>query len=409
MLDSLDFVEFVFFAYHPDPVVLVDLQGKCIRINAAFEQSFNVSVAVVVGNDLTAIVKWNQWDDVWLTQDYPSQYILWRENSGKKIIEKVSVIPVVSDRQSMAAYLIVQDITETQLLEERYREKKEILDLIESNSSDIIAVVDDQGSIRYISPSYSTIFGRPHSEVIHRYALEYVHPEDVPFLEQRLKESLNGFVYWPPVEFRYLHMNGEWKYLDARATPVETKNGMGQITLFLRDITQRKEQEELIQHIAYYDALTDLPNRHYLRKRLEQMLNSEPKQLALLFIDLDGFKQVNDTQGHTAGDVLLQQVSERLSRHLPKDGFLARMGGDEFIILLDDQTDCRQFAQMVLRLFETPFVVHGQPNLLTTSIGISVYPKSGRTAEELIRTADIALYQAKNNGKNSFSTFSTGV
>ncbi len=359
-----------------------------------------------MGTNIQLIVGWDQWGDEFPDGErYISQEISRFNRLGRKITEEVVLIPCEGDGVAGAFYLMIRDITEIRSLEESYRAKSEILHLIESNSSDIIAVIDDRGIVRYVSSSYTVIFDRHKSEVVNRNALDYIHPDDLHFVQQRLEESLKGEIYWLPVEFRYLHNNGEWIYLDVRATPVETQNGIGQVTLFLRDISQRKGHEELIHHIAYYDSLTDLPNRHFLYERLEQLLSAHPERLGLLFIDLDGFKQVNDTQGHSAGDQLLQQVSRRLARHLPVNGFLARMGGDEFIVLLDALTNFKQFAQMTLHLFEEPFFIEGRNNSLSTSIGISVYPFHGTSAEELVRTADIALYQAKEKGKNRYSCY----
>ena len=410
MSSGLDISYSLLFTRYPDPMVLIDHNGNCLKINVAFAVQFGLSVEEVVDHPITMLIEWINWESIWqgVVQLQTSQEITWRDDAGHMITEKITLIPVEMDQQVVAVYLIIQDITESKLMEERCRAKSEILDLIETNSSDFIAVVDDQEIIRYASPSYTTIFGRALTEIVNRHALEYVHPDDVPFLRQRLVESLSGEIYWLPIEFRFSHVDGSWIYVDVRATPVKTQNGISRITLFLRDISKRKQQEEQINHMAYYDTLTDLPNRHFLRERLEQVLNHQPDRLGFLFIDLDGFKKVNDTQGHTAGDILLQQVAQRLMRMLPENGFLARMGGDEFVILLDELqsvTDVHQFAQVMLSLIVEPFLVYDQTIQLTTSIGISMYPEHGRSAEELIRTADIALYQAKNKGKNSYSVY----
>jgi diguanylate cyclase (GGDEF)-like protein/PAS domain S-box-containing protein len=391
-------------------MVLIDHTGNCLKINAAFAVQFNLPVEAVVDRPITTVLEWVDWQSIWqeVVQLHTSQEITWLDGAGRMMTEKITLIPVERDQMVVAVYLIIQDISESKLMEERYRAKSEILDWIEANSSDFIAVVDDQEIIRYASPSYTTIFGRALTEIVNRHALEYVHPDDVPFLRQRLVESLSGEIYWLPIEFRFSHIDGRWIYVDVRATPVKTQNGKSQITLFLRDISKRKQQAEQINHMAYYDTLTDLPNRHFLRERLEQALNHQPDRLGFLFIDLDGFKKVNDTQGHTAGDILLQQVAQRLMNVLPKNGFLARMGGDEFVILLDELqsvADVQQFAQIMLSVIAEPFLIYDQTVQLTTSIGISLYPEHGHSAEELIRTADVALYQAKNKGKNSYSMY----
>lgn len=398
------------FANFPDPMLLLDNYGHCLKVNASFAVYFDVSQEEAVGKHITEIIEWENWDSIWneAVQLHTSKEFMGRVVAGNRMIDKVTFIPVVVEEHVIAVYLVIRDITKYKKKEEKHQNKIEILHLIESNSSDVIAVVDEQEIVRYISPSYTKIFGRPITEILHRHALEYVHPDDIPFLRQRLTESMSGIIYWPPNEFRYLHVDGRWIYSDVRATPIEIENNIGRIILFMRDISVRKQQEELIFRMAYYDTLTELPNRRFLRERLEQALNREPDQLGLLYIDLDGFKQVNDTQGHTAGDNLLRQVGARLTHNLPEHGFLARMGGDEFVILFEELTSVKevhQFAQMVLCLMAEPFVVDVQTVQLTTSMGISIYPEHGGSAEELIRTADIALYQAKNQGKNRYSLY----
>ena len=414
MSSGFDGSDSILFTRYPDPMVLIDHDGNCLKINGAFAVQFGVSVEAVVDRPITTVLEWVDWQSIWqeVVQLQTSQEITWLDGAGRMMTEKITLIPVERDQLVVAVYLIIQDISESKRMEERCREKSEILDLIETNSSDFIAVVDDQEIIRYASPSYTTIFGRELTEIVNRHALEYVHPDDVPFLRQRLVESLSGEIYWLPIEFRFSHIDGSWIYVDVRATPVKTQNGKSKITLFLRDISKRKQQAEQINHMAYYDTLTDLPNRHFLRERLEQALNYQPDLLGFLFIDLDGFKKVNDTQGHSAGDILLQQVARRLMSVLPENGFLARMGGDEFVILLGELqsvTDVLPFARVVLSVIAEPFLIYDQTVQLTTSIGISVYPEHGDSAEDLIRTADVALYQAKNKGKNSYSMYITSM
>jgi diguanylate cyclase (GGDEF)-like protein/PAS domain S-box-containing protein len=174
------------------------------------------------------------------------------------------------------------------------------------------------------------------------------------------------------------------------------------------------EQRQLIDQLAYqalHDTLTGLPNRTLLERRLDQALADARRhnwQLAVLFIDLDRFKQINDTLGHALGDQVLQQVAQRLEGCLRKSDCLARMGGDEFTVLLTELADSRhalRVAQKLLAAFEAPFHIEGRDLFLTTSIGISLYPRDGKDAVTLQRKADTAMYRAKNHGKNSCEFF----
>ena len=180
---------------------------------------------------------------------------------------------------------------------------------------------------------------------------------------------------------------------------------------YFRDITDRKVAEERIQYLAYYDALTGLPNRALLQDRLAKTLAGARRQkdkVALLFLDLDGFKNINDSLGHAIGDLLLQEISERLRKWGREQDTVARLGGDEFLILLTDIKDASDAAVAAERLMDamtTEFVVQGHSFKVSCSIGISIFPEHGADGETLISRADAAMYSAKESGRNSFRFF----
>jgi diguanylate cyclase (GGDEF)-like protein len=180
--------------------------------------------------------------------------------------------------------------------------------------------------------------------------------------------------------------------------------------LVYRDIAERRQAEERLRVVATHDPLTALPNRTLLHEHLSHALAKAQRynrQLAVLFIDLDRFKNVNDTLGHEAGDLLLQIAAQRLSDCVRETDTMARQGGDEFVVLMDELFDLGPVAgvcQRILDAMARPFIVHGQEVLLTASIGISVFPEDGRT---LLKNADIAMYRAKEKGKNNYQFYST--
>lgn len=179
----------------------------------------------------------------------------------------------------------------------------------------------------------------------------------------------------------------------------------------VRDITERKKAEELINFYAYHDPLTELPNRRYFENKLSKAINDAKqrnKMLAILFLDLDGFKQVNDTLGHSAGDKLLRMIASRLSNHFNEKAVVSRLGGDEFTILIYDLDyfhEAYDEAKFILELFQKQFTISGVNFTITASIGCSLYPDEGTTAEELMINADIAMYDAKQSGKNKCRFF----
>lgn len=189
-------------------------------------------------------------------------------------------------------------------------------------------------------------------------------------------------------------------------------NGEGYNLALVRDITARKQQERHIEYLAYHDYLTGLPNRSLIMERLEQALvytRRHERALAVLFIDLDRFKTINDTLGHSIGDMLLKQVGMRFVSAVRKDDTVGRIGGDEFLILLSDLADPGDSLHVIEKIhasLSAPFLVDDREFFITASIGVSLYPRDADTAETLVRYADNALYLAKEEGRNTFRFFS---
>ncbi|MGZ5178996.1 MAG: bifunctional diguanylate cyclase/phosphodiesterase [Ramlibacter sp.] len=223
---------------------------------------------------------------------------------------------------------------------------------------------------------------------------------------------------WRParVDLINYRKNGEPYWVDLDVSPVWDKER--KLTHWVavgRDVTERKLAEEKIQHLAFYDALTKLPNRQLLMDRLHAALAdpARPREGALMFIDLDNFKVLNDTLGHQKGDMLLQLVAERLRSCVAKGDTVARLGGDEFVILLENRGDkplepakgARAVAERILAALGEPYVLPGYLHHSTCSIGVTLFGKSDRTVSELLKQADLAMYQAKSAGRNTVCFF----
>ncbi|WP_173917869.1 EAL domain-containing protein [Halobacillus sp. Marseille-Q1614] len=204
--------------------------------------------------------------------------------------------------------------------------------------------------------------------------------------------------------------NSEFPVEFVITSQIENEETVGYVVTF-KDITSRRQMEEKIKYHAFYDSVTNLPNRVLFQDRLHQALNyaeSYGRSLGVLFLDLDRFKKINDTFGHTFGDRVLKKIAERLTSSLPKETTVSRQGGDEFIILIpsirtrQDVTDC---ARAVLAVFSDPFHINGQEIAVKTSIGVSIYPENGTTSEQLIKHADVAMYTAKKLSGNQFQLY----
>ncbi|MCG8668429.1 MAG: EAL domain-containing protein [Pseudomonadales bacterium] len=182
-----------------------------------------------------------------------------------------------------------------------------------------------------------------------------------------------------------------------------------------RDISEKCKQEELIRYQAYHDDLTNLPNRSLFNDRLSHALKKRTRdraKLAIFYMDLDGFKTINDSLGHAVGDSLLMQVAKRLVETLRDDDTVARLGGDEFVVLMEEvisHADVVRLAERVLQVVQKPFYLEGQELYISTSIGVSLFPDDGDTEELLVRNADIAMYKAKDQGRNCFHFYTTAL
>jgi len=211
------------------------------------------------------------------------------------------------------------------------------------------------------------------------------------------------------IEYRVSDADGRIRWLAVRGVPMRDSPGRASRMIgVLQDVTTRKAREDAVRFLAYHDALTGLPNRRLLDDRLAQAIylaQRHDRRLAVILIDLDEFKQVNDLLGHRAGDDVLREVSRRLAACLRRADTLARHGGDEFVILLPDvqaESDCGVVAEKVLQALAPEFPVEGRSLAVGASIGISVFPSDAGDGDALLRNADAAMYRAKQQGRNRF-------
>jgi diguanylate cyclase (GGDEF)-like protein/PAS domain S-box-containing protein len=248
----------------------------------------------------------------------------------------------------------------------------------------------------YVSPALTGVLGyRPSELYADAYVLlRAVHPDDRARFEQVLASTTATHV-----TLRFFHKNGSLVWVEQRNVPILDKGGqLVAMEGIARDISERQRSEEIIRHLAYHDALTDLPNRILLNDRLKQAMahaHRKSQALAVMFLDLDDFKVINDTLGHAMGDQLLQGVARRLMACVRTDDTVVRMGGDEFTVLLpevDQAEDAVVVAERIVESLQKPWVLGGHEFHVTASIGIAVYPLDGEDAAALMKNADTAMY-----------------
>jgi diguanylate cyclase (GGDEF)-like protein/PAS domain S-box-containing protein len=303
----------------------------------------------------------------------------------------------------------VVDITDRKLAETALRESEARYRLMAENSTDMIARMSGRGFLLYASDAIRTLLGFEPGEVIGRSVFEFVHPDDHHVI-RRGTVALERHHAPATFSYRAIRKDGTfiWFETTSRALLNEATGEIDEIISVSRDVSERRMVEEQIEYQAYHDALTGLPNRLLFRDRLTVALAHAKRQhtpVAVMFLDLDRFKYVNDTLGHSLGDELLRAVAERLRGALREEDTIARMGGDEFTVLLADLSsadDAATIAQKLLEAIAAPLHVEGHELYVTTSLGIALYPSDGDTSEALLKNADGAMYRAKEAGRNAY-------
>jgi diguanylate cyclase (GGDEF)-like protein/PAS domain S-box-containing protein len=340
--------------------------------------------------------------------------------------------------RGLAALVLLFDIytvyqhLQLQRIRRKLAQRERLFHLISENAVDMIAVVDAHGNRLYNSPAYEKVLGYSVEELAATSSLEQVHPDDRDrVLEAAEKARLKGC--GDRLEYRIRHKDGSWRVLESTASAISGPNGeIEGLVIVNRDITERKGAEALLEHRAFHDGLTNLPNRALFIDRLQRAIAVSQRhrdfRFAVLFIDIDEFKIFNDSLGHVAGDELLIQIARRLTACLrgadtvsraanrsdekcPGDHTLARPGGDEFVVLaaeLRDPSDAIRMSERIQERMTIPFQVKGREIVITASIGIA-FSDNRTEAEDVLRDAEIAMYRAKHTGKAHCEVFDNAM
>lgn len=311
--------------------------------------------------------------------------------------------------------VLEQEVTERQLTEKALRASEDEFKIIFNSAPIGIALIDSlTGKFYTANPMFAKIAGRSIEEMVDIYWMSITHPDDIQADLDNMALLNAGRIPGFLMQKRYLHHDGTPVWINMTITPifVEDKAHPRHFCM-IEDITKCKADNKEIQQLAFYDPLTQLPNRRLLRERIKHSIEVERRdgsQFALLMLDLDRFKSVNDSLGHQAGDELLQRVANRITGSVRNVDMVARWGGDEFVVLLEDiahPEDAARIAEAIIDDLSKPFyLTQGDSIQINTSIGISVYPQHGDSYELLMDHVDAALYQAKDTGRGCFAYFS---
>ncbi len=340
----------------------------------------------------------------------------WRRFDGAEVHVQVSAGAITWEGRP-ATQVLLRDITEQQRILDALRISNERLKLAIEGSGEGIWDWDIGRDLYTFSDKLKRMLGwSPDSgsaDAVKEVLRKRIHPEDLPRIWMALRAYIEGRESAYACEFRVQRADGSWLWMLSRGIIV-ARDDDGKPLLMtgtMSDISAKKEADEKIWHHANFDALTGLPNRRLFRDRLDQEVLKAARsglQVALLFIDLDRFKQVNDLLGHDAGDLLLAQCANRIKGCVRDSDTVARLGGDEFTVILtalESPAQVEHVCQKILQTLESPFPINKEVAYMSGSIGVTLYPNDATTSEELIRKADQAMYAAKNAGKNQFSYF----
>ena len=300
--------------------------------------------------------------------------------------------------------------------EQGLRASEERFRALVQHAADVILVLEADGTVRHVSPAVQAVLAYEPDRLVGTRGWALVHEGDSQSAQAFHAQLLEQRGVSRSIELRWQHRDGSWRWLEVKGTNLLHQPGVRGIVLNARDISRHKSLEAQLVQRALHDQLTGLPNRMLFMDRLEQALERSARRgkfAAVLFLDLDRFKLVNDNLGHDHGDQLLVQVAERLRSCLRRVDTIARIGGDEFTILLEDvgtTPDAALVAERIIEAFRASFRLENQEIFVGTSIGIALGGKDqGTTAQGLLRNADIAMYRAKANGRACFEVFKSSM
>ena len=302
-----------------------------------------------------------------------------------------------------------EDITERRVLADTLRESEARYQALFEHSIDAVFLMQPNGSILSANAQACRLLGYTQNELRALGRGGLTEPDDprvAALLDEHRREgAARG-------ELKMRRKDGSWVPVEVSSTTFRDRSGELCASLIVRDITDRKRAEEHIEYLAYHDKLTGIPNRAHFQRAFEHTIATSRRQglnCALMVVDLDRFKNINDIIGHEAGDQLLKQVAARLRSCLRDGDVLARLGGDEFVILMQDASSIDAVSAVANKILEAtsrPLVIDEQEFLVTASIGISTNPHDGADLQTLLRNSDVAMYRAKESGKNGFQYFS---
>jgi diguanylate cyclase (GGDEF)-like protein/PAS domain S-box-containing protein len=411
------------FEHNPDACYAFNTEGKFIMINDAAcqltgyskEELLQLSFPTLLNED--RVEKGQLKFQELLNGKRDSFEISIVKKSGENIDLHITTLPLYIDERIIGVTGIAQDITHKNIVQlELAISRNQLKNIFESIEVCFCSSLPSSKENSFILPVCEKIYGYSEEEFEKNPSLwlEVIHPEDLKTIHEINQQLVEGKSIQR--EYRIIDVQGDVKWVLSSIIPVI--NHFGETIRYdgvIIDISHHRELEEKLRFMAYHDTLTKLPNRRKFFKMLGasiQEAKETNKKLAVLFIDLDHFKLINDTLGHRIGDELLQIIAKRIINCLGKNDIVSRQSGDEFTVLLEgfrNLTELEGFAKKLHHIITKPVNLMNNDYTLTASIGISVFPEHSEFPEDLLKDAEHAMYLAKSNGKNAFQFYQSGM
>ncbi|WP_413408565.1 diguanylate cyclase domain-containing protein [Paenibacillus amylolyticus] len=403
--------------YNPDATFIVSNEGTIVEVNEGVTECLGLQKSEIMGSSYKDLFCQHQLDLIIqyfseVLKGASCQYVAEAHHKNGEIVYlQIKQVPLFFEGKVNGIFGVAKNITEYRHLLKALKESEERYRLLADNSLDLIQLINLDGIVEYASPSHKMVLGFDPKEYIGKWVF-YQPNGDVDDKFRTVFMSMLLLRKPFTCEIERQHEQGYPVWLEMKGTPMFDEDGdFKNMMLVGREITERKKYQVQLEQLSYHDALTGAPNRRYLNKMLSDALSAATTsvgQLAVMFADLDNFKQINDTLGHDAGDELLRQFVKRAGACLQEHDVLARMGGDEFVFVLPhvkSSSELSLLAENILETLQLPWILDGKELYTTSSIGIAFYEEDD-SVKELLQKADAALYLAKAEGKNTYRIYS---
>lgn len=391
-----------------DPIFFMNTDGEILRANPGFESTFGYGpeewrfcTPLMLPDELKeetcSVMR-----EVMNGETIEMKETKRKTKSGDVLDVIGSYVRVSNETGPTGMMVFYKDITDLKKTEWELRKSRKKYRIILNHVSDMISILSKECLIQFTSPSTQQVLGYQKEDFTGQPFHSFIHPEDAHQVDEQFRQLLKG----NPVdlEVRVRHSNGQYIWMGISATPVVADGQFQQTILVANDITDRKNEQEQLEKMAFYDYLSGLPNRRMFEQKLHEAIeqaNESGKKAAVLMIDGQKFKQINDTFGHDAGDVVIQEMAQRITACIRETDTAARLGGDEMGVILtamDSGKAAEQAAERIIQSLKHPVLYKGSTIPIGAEIGIACYPDHAGEKKQLMKRADEALYKAKETG-----------